>query len=401
MCHVSMCHLWIVSPPVVSLSVGLAIPRSAQHVAAAIGVHARRDRHGDGDDPASWMTAVSACSTERRGSRVDGEQVPVRSSTLPARVCRSRPRWPLAARGLLAVVGQVLAPTSNSLRRSAAKPILSRGRSASPFLSRSAEIHHGVGHRGCPSGQAGCRDPTPPGNPMATNTYNHDNGPHPERRYRKVHLAMDEATGDIRAVEFTPGREGDSPALPGLLEQIPAGQEIRTVTGGRRLRHPAVPCRDPGTLGEGNIPISSNGRLWKEDCPAALARNNILRAARRLGRAIWTRWSGHQPDESIARGELALCAPGSGPHDAGDRHNRQGGRRPHRVHLRRAALPLPGAFCVLPAGAPLLRPAPSSRARSARRPAPPAVAASLRRRSGRAAPASPRGRTPRPVGGSP
>ncbi|SEN93155.1 hypothetical protein SAMN04489859_102269, partial [Paracoccus alcaliphilus] len=39
-------------------------------------------------------------------------------------------------------------------------------------------------------------------------------------------------------------------------------------------------------------PIRRNGRLWKEDCPAALARNDILRATRRLGRTIWKRWSG-------------------------------------------------------------------------------------------------------------
>ena len=37
--------------------------------------------------------------------------------------------------------------------------------------------------------------------------------------------------------------------------------------------------------------IRRNGRLWKEDCPAALAQNDIQRATRRPGRAIWKRWS--------------------------------------------------------------------------------------------------------------
>ncbi|PTW50048.1 DDE family transposase [Rhodovulum kholense] len=46
------------------------------------------------------------------------------------------------------------------------------------------------------------------------------------RQWRKVHLAMDTATSDIRAVEFTPSREGDSPVLPDLLGQIP---EARTL----------------------------------------------------------------------------------------------------------------------------------------------------------------------------
>ncbi len=34
------------------------------------------------------------------------------------------------------------------------------------------------------------------------------------RQWRKVHLAMDTATSDIRAVEFTPSSDGDSPVLP-------------------------------------------------------------------------------------------------------------------------------------------------------------------------------------------
>ena len=50
------------------------------------------------------------------------------------------------------------------------------------------------------------------------------------RQWRKVHLAMDTATSDIRAVEFTPSSDGDSPVLPELLGQIPEGEEIGTVT---------------------------------------------------------------------------------------------------------------------------------------------------------------------------
>ena len=46
----------------------------------------------------------------------------------------------------------------------------------------------------------------------------------------KVHLAMDTATSDIRAVEFTSSSDGDSPVLPDLLDQIPEGEDIGTVT---------------------------------------------------------------------------------------------------------------------------------------------------------------------------
>ncbi len=115
-------------------------------------------------------------------------------------------------------------------------------------------------------------------------------GTHRRRQYRKVHLAMDTATGDIRAVEFTSSCECDSPVFPDLLDQIPPDQPIGTVTGDGAFDthrcHSAILARG----GIAVIPIRKNGCLWKEDCPAAKARNEILRATRRFGRAIWKRW---------------------------------------------------------------------------------------------------------------
>ena len=103
---------------------------------------------------------------------------------------------------------------------------------------------------------------------------------------------MDTATGDIRAVEFTSSREGDSPVLPDLLDQIPPDEQIGTVTGDgafdTRRCHAAILERG----GTAIIPIRKNGRRWKEDCPAARARNDTLRTTQRFGRAIWKRWSG-------------------------------------------------------------------------------------------------------------
>jgi len=110
---------------------------------------------------------------------------------------------------------------------------------------------------------------------------------------RKVHLAMDTATSDIRAVEFTPSREGDSPVLPDLLDQIPDDEDIGTVTADgaddTRRRHSAIIARGATAI----IPIRKNGRPWKEDCPAAWARNETLRATRHYGRAFWKRWTGY------------------------------------------------------------------------------------------------------------
>lgn len=118
-------------------------------------------------------------------------------------------------------------------------------------------------------------------------------GAHRRRQYRKVHLAMDTATGDIRAVEFTSSDKGDSPILPHLLERVPPDEQVGTVTGDgafdTRRCHTVI--HEHG--GAAVIPIRKNGRLWKEDCPAAKARNEIFGATQCLGRAIWKRWSGY------------------------------------------------------------------------------------------------------------
>ncbi|MBB1492296.1 transposase, partial [Paracoccus sp. MC1854] len=84
-----------------------------------------------------------------------------------------------------------------------------------------------------------------------------------------------------------------SPVLPDLLDQIPPDEQIGTVTGDgafdTRRCHAAILERG----GTAIIPIRKNGRRWKEDCPAARARNDTLRTTQRFGRAIWKRWSGY------------------------------------------------------------------------------------------------------------
>ena len=130
------------------------------------------------------------------------------------------------------------------------------------------------------------------------------------RQWRKVHLAMDAATSDIRAVEFAPSRDGDSPVLPDLPEQIPVGGNIGTVTADgacdTRRCHAAIPASDAIQI----IPIRKNGRSWREDCPAAIARNETLRATRFHGRAFWKRWTGYLTRSRIAAKMRGLKAFG-------------------------------------------------------------------------------------------
>ena len=112
------------------------------------------------------------------------------------------------------------------------------------------------------------------------------------RQGRKVHLASDAETSEVRAVAFTSSREGDSPVLPDLLAQIPSDPAIGTVTADgaddTRRCHTAIVERGATAI----IPIRRTGRAWKEDGPAARARNETLRASKRFGRTLWKRWSG-------------------------------------------------------------------------------------------------------------
>lgn len=107
------------------------------------------------------------------------------------------------------------------------------------------------------------------------------------RQWCKVHLGIDAETLEVRAIEVTGSRVGDGPMLPKLLEQIPPEELIGTVTADgaydTRACHSAIAIRKAQAV----IPTRRNGRPWKETTPGAHARNEILRASRRFGRAIW------------------------------------------------------------------------------------------------------------------
>ena len=66
---------------------------------------------------------------------------------------------------------------------------------------------------------------------------------------------MDAATSDIRAVEFTPSSDGDSPILPELLGQIPEGEKIGTVTADGAYGRCCT------NLGLSAVPLSPDGPI--------------------------------------------------------------------------------------------------------------------------------------------
>ena len=113
------------------------------------------------------------------------------------------------------------------------------------------------------------------------------------RQWRKVHLGIDAETLEIRAIEVTTNSIGDAPTLPDLLSQIPEDETILSVGGDgaydTRDCHAAIAERGADPV----IPVRRNGKTWAGDAPGVDARNETLRAMKRLGRAIWKKWSGY------------------------------------------------------------------------------------------------------------
>jgi hypothetical protein len=116
----------------------------------------------------------------------------------------------------------------------------------------------------------------------------------PKRRiWRKIHIGIDEETLEVRAVEITGSNIGDAPVLPDLLDQIPADEQIGSVTADgaydTRKCHEAIAARGAAAV----IPPRKNARPWKPTSPGAIARNDALRATKYLGPTLWRRWSGY------------------------------------------------------------------------------------------------------------
>jgi len=100
------------------------------------------------------------------------------------------------------------------------------------------------------------------------------------RQWRKVHLGIDAATLKIRAIEVTDNATGDAPMLPCLLDQIPAGEIVASVSGDGAYDtkgcHEGIVKRGAQAI----IPTRKNAKPWKEQGPGAKAHNTILAAAR-------------------------------------------------------------------------------------------------------------------------
>jgi len=113
------------------------------------------------------------------------------------------------------------------------------------------------------------------------------------RTWRKVHLGVDEASGEIVAVVVTTNNYHDSQLLPDLLAQVE--EEIGQVSGDggydRRTCYEAIQRRHA----RATIPPQRNAKIWQHGNTTAqrLARDQNLRRIRQVGRAAWKRESGY------------------------------------------------------------------------------------------------------------
>ncbi len=109
---------------------------------------------------------------------------------------------------------------------------------------------------------------------------------------------MHPATSDIRAVEPPqPRRRQPRAARP--AEPDPGRRADRHGHGRWRIRHAPLPQGHHLPASDTEHPDPENGRLWKDDCPAARARNETLRATRQYGWAFWKRWTGYHARNRI------------------------------------------------------------------------------------------------------
>ena len=94
------------------------------------------------------------------------------------------------------------------------------------------------------------------------------------------------------------GLAHDGYSLPELLDQIPPGQKIASVTADgafdTRKCHDAIAARGTAAI----IPPRKNAKPWKPDASGAITRNEALRASKRFG---WPRRGTDRAQETARR----------------------------------------------------------------------------------------------------
>lgn len=113
------------------------------------------------------------------------------------------------------------------------------------------------------------------------------------RTWRRLHLGIDESSGEILASVVTTNDVTDNQVLPELLDQVSG--EIEQVSGDgaydKRNVYAAIRDREAKAA----IPPRRNAKIWQHGNTKAerLARDQNLRRIRQVGRAAWKEESGY------------------------------------------------------------------------------------------------------------
>ena len=113
------------------------------------------------------------------------------------------------------------------------------------------------------------------------------------RTWRKLHVGVDEATGEFVAVVASTNSFKDSQLLPDLLEQVEDEISQVSADGAYDSRNCYDAIRHRGARAA--IPPQKRARIWRHGNTKAERhiRDENLRAIRRRGRAAWKRESGY------------------------------------------------------------------------------------------------------------
>ncbi|WP_426960180.1 IS5 family transposase [Muricoccus radiodurans] len=118
-------------------------------------------------------------------------------------------------------------------------------------------------------------------------------GTNKRRVWRKVCLVIGANSHEVGAVEVTDQRHGDGEIVPNLLAQLPKAERIGAISSDgafdARSVYEASAAREAALV----VPPRRNSKPWRTKTTGAAARNESLRAIRRLGRRLWKCWSGY------------------------------------------------------------------------------------------------------------
>ena len=113
------------------------------------------------------------------------------------------------------------------------------------------------------------------------------------RQWRKLHIAIEAETLQIRAVQLTTNNVSDSQVLEDLLSQVPLDERIDSVytDGAYDTKHcrQVILNRDAHAV----IPPRKNAKPWKDQQVRSIERNELLKTVKLLGRSLWKKWSGY------------------------------------------------------------------------------------------------------------